>query len=245
MFFGEARWTHSFVRRLPAVGLSAVLGSALLLGGQAARPPAAEAALRTEFVISAEATQQERILAATWHAVTGQFLVVWSEHPDHTTGATEIHNGDDQIRGQLVNLDNSLAGGDFLISSSGSSKDFPQVAHIINTNVPAQQDSLVVWSDRRDGGDDIWAQLVAPAGNTLQGSNFKISGSDQDLFPSLAYGQIDATNGRFLVAWERVTGDGESEVWASLVRGAAGSTGQNPGDLHRLGRPDRVAVPGF
>ncbi|HEV8489179.1 MAG TPA: hypothetical protein VGQ58_05275 [Candidatus Limnocylindrales bacterium] len=232
MFVGEARWAHSFLRRLPAVGLSAVLGSALLLGGQAARPPAAEAVLGAEFVISAKDDQQQRTLGATWHAVTGQFLVVWSEHPDHTTGATEVHNGDDQIRGRLVNLDSSLAGGtDFLISSGGSSKDFPQVAHVINTNNPAQQDSLVVWSDRRDGGDDIWGQLVAPAGNTLQGANFKISGGDDDLFPSLAYGQIDASNGRFLVAWERVTGDGESEVWGRLVRGATSTGGQNPGDL--------------
>ena len=199
------------------------------VGPVPALPTQAAPDLGGEFVISAKADQQQRTLDATWHAATGQFLIVWSEHPDHSTNGGEFHSGDDAIRGQLVNLDSTLAGGDFLISEAGDSKDFPQVAHVGNTNDPAEQLSLVVWMDDRDGGDDIWAQLIAPAGNALQGANFKLSGADADLFPKLTYGQIDASNGRFLVVWERETAAGESEVYGQLVRGA--TTTGSPGDL--------------
>lgn len=195
-----------------------------------------QAAQGTEFVISQKADQQMRTLDATWNAATNQFLVVWAEHPDHSVGDTEIHNGDDAIRGRLVNLDNSLAGGDFLISSSGSSKDFPQVAHIDKTlhpttgsNLPQTFYNLVVWSDRRDGGNDIWGQLITSAGNGLQGSNFKISGSDGDFFPAVAFGRDASNNGVFLVVWENKTADGESEILGQRVQGANGAG--SPGDL--------------
>jgi hypothetical protein len=176
-----------------------------------------------EFIIDAKVDRTHRIVDATWHAGTGQFLVVWSEHPEPA--------GSDEIRGQVVNLDNSLDGGDFLISAGGGLKDFPQVAHIGHTVKPEQQMSLVVWMDTRDGLWDIWAQLVGPVGNTLNGANFKLSGADEDLFPEMAYGQIDGYNGRFLVAWERETAAGESEVYGQIVRGAASSLAGNPGDL--------------
>lgn len=193
-----------------------------------------------EFVISQDATVQMRILDATWHAATGQCLVVWSEHPDHSVNGMEIHSGDDEIRGQLVNLDSTLAGGDFLISEGGSSKDFPQVAHFDNTLDPAQQMSLVVWMDSRDGGSDIWGQLITPEGNAKHGANFKISGADPDLFPALAYGQIQVIsggsvwtgNGHFLVVWERQLADDHSQVYGQIIRGAASLPGGgNPGDL--------------
>jgi uncharacterized repeat protein (TIGR01451 family) len=176
-----------------------------------------------EFVIDAKANRDHRIVDATWHAGTGQFLVVWSELPDPA--------GSDEIRGQLVNLDSTMAGGDFLISEAGGSKDFPQVAHIQDTVKPAHQMSFVVWMDSRDGGKDIWGQLIAPAGNALQGVNFKLSGADEDKFPELAYAQIGAVNGRFLVVWERETAVGESEVYGQMVRGASLNSVGNPGDL--------------
>src|SRR5262245_2227566 len=79
-------------------------------------PHAAQAALGGAFTTSAKADQQQRILDATFHAATGQFLTVWSEHPDHDdSGGTEVHNGNDTIHGQLLNLNGSLAGPDFTI----------------------------------------------------------------------------------------------------------------------------------
>ncbi|MFQ5934357.1 MAG: hypothetical protein ACE5KI_06915, partial [Dehalococcoidia bacterium] len=185
-----------------------------------------------EFVIAGKPERQLRILDATWHAATGQFLVVWSEHTDHTNGH---QMGDDEIRGKLVNLDGTLPGADFLISEAGplgdDSKDFPQIAHVGDTVLPAQLVSLVVWHDNRNIESEIWAQLIAPAGNALQGANFKISDDDGDFFPSLAYGQISQASGRFLVVWERRTAAAESEVYGQLVRGATTATGKNPGDL--------------
>jgi uncharacterized repeat protein (TIGR01451 family) len=175
-----------------------------------------------EFVVDAKSNRDHRILDATWHAATGQFLTVWSELPDP--------DGSDEIRGQLINLDSTLSGGDFLISEPGGDKDFPQILHILDTVRPAQQLSFVVWMDSRDGDWDIWGQLIAPAGNALQGTNFKLSGADVDLFPNLAYAQISWINGRFLVVWERETAVGESEVYGQMVLGAA-TGGSNPGDL--------------
>ena len=176
-----------------------------------------------EFLIDSKAGREHRIPDANWHAATGQFLIVWSELPDAV--------GNDEIRARLVNLDGSLAGGDYVLSAGGGEqKDFPQVAHIANTNNLAQQLSLVVFMDDRDGGDDIWGQLIAPAGNAVSGGNFKISGGDDDLFPELAYGQIDPNNGRFLVAWQREVGADDSEVYGRVIRGAT-NAGGNPGDL--------------
>lgn len=198
------------------------------------------AVLGPEFVVSEDSERQMRTLDGTWHAATGQFLVVWSEHPGHSVSSgMETHSGNDEIRGQLVNLDNSLAGGDFLISEGGDSKDFPQVAHIDNTLIPAQQMSLVVWMDDRSGSNDIWGQLISPAGNTKQGSNFKIASTgDQELFPALSYGQIQVIsggsvhtgNGRFLVVWERDTGSG-SDIYGQIIWGATTSMTASPGDL--------------
>jgi uncharacterized repeat protein (TIGR01451 family) len=176
-----------------------------------------------EFAIRLDGTRQMRTLDATWHAGAGQFFVVWSEHPSHTVNGTEVHNGNDEIRGRLVALDETL-GAAFDISEGGDSKDFPQIAHVLDTLVPAQQVSLVVWSDTRDGGHDIWGQLVNPAGTAKQGSNFKISGADPDRFPGIAYGQEESGSGVFLVVWERETASDDSEVWGRLVQGASWSS---------------------
>ena len=193
--------------------------------------PFATAVLGGEFIVSAKADRQMRILDATWHASTGQFLVVWSEHPDHTVNGMEYHHGDDDILGRLVNLDSTLSGAEFVISTGGDSKDFPVVAHVGNTVDPAGQVSLVAWMDSRDGGYDIWAQLIAATGDALQGTNFKVSGADDDYFPELAYGVVDAYNGNFLVVWERELASDDSEVFGRLIRGATDVAGANPGDL--------------
>jgi uncharacterized repeat protein (TIGR01451 family) len=204
----------------------------VLLGSQVRFAGRAQAALGGEFVISAKPAVEQRILDATWHAGSGQFLVAWSEEADPPN---------DQIRGSLVNLDGSLAGADYAISDGGGGfKGFPQVANVSDTLALSQQLSLAVWVDSRGGNLDIWGALIAPSGNATQGSNFRIADSGVDLFPRLAYGQISSGNGVFLVVWHGGgTGTGQSQVFGQLVRGATTVGGQNPGQL--VGTP--FAIP--
>lgn len=218
IIFARKAWRicRALNRHLLAPGLVGLL----LVASCTAFVPLAAAAVGGEFVISVKPGQEMRTLDAAWHASTGQFLVVWSEHPN-----MEIHC-------QLVNLDSTLSGGDYVISEGGGSyEDFPVVADAGNTNDPAQQVSLAVWMDDRDGALDIWAQLIAPAGSAKQGTNFKVSGAGTDLFPQLAYGQIDANNGHFLVVWEQEAAVGDSEVFGRLIRGATIAAGAKPGDF--------------
>ncbi|HEV8593982.1 MAG TPA: hypothetical protein VGR51_00435 [Thermoplasmata archaeon] len=174
-----------------------------------------------EFVINAGAAENRRTLDASWHPGTGQFLVAWGEYPDADLDGLP-DGGDGDLRGQVVNLDSSLAGGDFLIAGGGGIKEFPQIAAVGDTLQPSGMLSLVVWMDDRDGGYDVWGQLLGPAGNALSGANFKISGADEDLFPALTYGQTASGQGVFLVAWQRETGADASEVFARVVQGAGG-----------------------
>lgn len=190
--------------------------------------PTAQAADSAEFVISTNSGVFTRTLDAVWHD-TG-FLAVWSEHPDHSvSGGLEVHSGNDAIRAQFVNLDGTPNGGDFQVASGGGSKDFPAVAHVEDTLSGNQQESLVVWADDRDGGDDIWSQRIAPSGVVLAGSNTKISGAGGDLFPDIAYGPTSSGQGNFLAVWENETASGESEVFGRVLQGAGGTIGSPSG----------------
>ncbi len=212
--------------------------SSLLVVSVSANPDVGD-----EFTISAEAGVTKRTLDVTWHAATGQFLAVWGEYPDADVDGSPDAGVDGEIRGQLINLDSTLDGGDFLISEGGGIKEFPQVAHIRDTLLVEEQVSQVVWMDNRDGEDDIWGQLVAPGGDTLQGSNFKISGGDPDLFPSLAYGQVSSGAGVFLVVWQRETAADESEVFGQIL-GGAGNLGNLVGANFQISESSGPATPG-
>jgi uncharacterized repeat protein (TIGR01451 family) len=207
-------------RMLVLVGLAVFV----LLGSQLRFAGGAQAALGGEFVISAKPAVQQRIVDATWHSGTGQFLVAWSEETDPPN---------DQIRGSLVNLDGSVAGADYAISDGGGGfKGFPQVADISDPLTPTQQLSLAVWVDSRSGDEDIWGSLIAPSGSATQGSNFRIADTGRDFFPRLAYGQTSSGNGVFLVVWHGGgIATGQSQVFGQLVRGATTVSGQNPGQL--------------
>ncbi|MDZ7728256.1 MAG: hypothetical protein U5Q44_08690 [Dehalococcoidia bacterium] len=114
-------------------------------------------------------------LDLTWNASTGEYLAVWSEHPDHSsTSDGEVHNGDDRIFARyffsptvlrpLVRRSKCPEGGD--------SKDFPAVAHTRKRKDPNQgnnnRPSLVVWTDTRDGPIDVWSQVIrSPSGSGL------------------------------------------------------------------------------
>ena len=168
-----------------------------------------------ELSVASDMSQQMRIPAVTYHSGAGRFLVVWSERAN------------EEIRGQLVGLDGSAAGSEFRIASGSGERDFPAVATITNRLHAAQEMSLVVWDDTRSGSYRIYGQLIGSDGSSLVGTSLQFSTADGQ-FPAIAYGQIDAKEGVFLVAWQG-SASGHVKVFGQIVQGATNTAGVTPG----------------
>ncbi|MBI1987587.1 MAG: hypothetical protein HYS70_04490 [Nitrospinae bacterium] len=125
--------------------------------------------------------------AVAYDSVNRRFLVVWHWW------------GNDFIKGQLVNPDGTLSGGEILIASGAApgEKQRPSVAFDSTS-----QRFLVAWQyDNSGAGNDadIWGQMVNADGS-LMGANFSIAtGPDSQWSPSVA---ADPSNGRFLAVYQ-------------------------------------------
>lgn len=153
-----------------------------------------------EFQISEEDYMKYNPSVA-YDAVNNRFLVVWSE----------LRNGtSDDIYGQLVNVDGTLSGSSFPISTANNAQYYPAIAYD-----SANQRFLVVWEDYRNGNHyDIYGQLVN-ANGTLNGSNFPIStATNHQYYPAVAY---DSVNQRFLVVWSDLRGGISYDIYGQLV----------------------------
>jgi hypothetical protein len=135
----------------------------------------------------------------------------------------------EDIAGQRVNTDGTLAGPRFAISAPVH--DQMQTAVAYNST---DGEYLVVWQDRRAGNLDIYGQRLDLDG-TLLGDNFAIcSNSAGQLYPAVAY-NLD-TN-QYMVVWEdrrsdadiygqRVNADGSLDG-AEVPIAGAGATGRH------------------
>jgi len=143
------------------------------------------------FVISNPGNNQYSP-SVDYDSIDQRFLVTFNDY----------RNGNSDVYGQLVNADGSLFGTtsdiNFVISNAANYQGNPVVAYD-STN----QRFLVAWQDSRNGGSDIYGQLVNADGSlfdTASNVNFAISnGPDGQYEPSVAY---DSVNQRFLVAWQ-------------------------------------------
>lgn len=127
------------------------------------------------------ATQQRPYVA--YNPATHQFLVVWQESP----------NGND-VQGQLVNADGTLSGGAIPLAVLSDAQTKPQVAY--NST---QNEYLAVWTDHRNGNNDLYGQRVSAAGAML-GSNLALqtgSGNQDDVGVAFS-----GTSGKYLVVWK-------------------------------------------
>lgn len=180
-------------------------------------PASAATTMGLEFTILEDSDQEMRIPYAIFHAASEQFLVIWSERAN------------EEIRGQLIDLDGTKSGTELTIASGGGERDFPSAAHITNRLDLQQQMSLVVWDDTQSGQRRIRGQLISADGSSLSGSDFEIS-TDEGQFPAVAYGQTGVDAGVFLAVWQGISGD-HSKVFGQLLRGATHGTGLSVGEL--------------
>ncbi len=78
---------------------------------------------------------------------------------------------------------------------------------------PATSRFLIVWSDRRSGGEAVYGQIMNADG-TLFGKEIKISVAGRNVNPSLAY---DSVKQRYLVIWTNVADDGRTAIHGRSV----------------------------
>lgn len=127
-----------------------------------------------------------------------QTLAIWQD----------FRNQGDNIFGQRVNGDGTLAGSNFQISAStGVKLGFSAIWG-------GSGYYLVSWSERRPDAN-VYAQRVAGNG-MLADSEFSIANSTNraELGPAVA---VDSKNGGFLVAWQQEGGTTDTDIWARPV----------------------------
>lgn len=147
------------------------------------------------------------ISASTGHASPPRFAV--NSGANQTLAIwQDLRNQGDNIYGQRVNGDGSLAGSNFQISAStGVKLGFSAIWG-------GSGYYLVSWGERRPDAN-VYAQRVAGNG-MLSDSEFPIasSASRAELGPAVA---VDSKNGGFLVAWQQDGGTTDTDIWARPV----------------------------
>jgi hypothetical protein len=127
--------------------------------------------------------------SVSFDTVNQVFLVVWREGRNLGTTGEDVY-------GQRVNSDGSLAGGDLPVCNASGGQSEPAVSFdSINRRF------LVAWRDSRNlgtTGEDIYGQWINVDGSP-SGENFAISDSLGDqVSPAISY---DPLNWQFLVVW--------------------------------------------
>ncbi len=162
----------------------------------------------TEFAVSSESLDQ-RYPAVAYDAGTAQYVVSWQDY----------RGGSDwDVYVQRVGDDGSPRGEEVLASAQPESHSQQQAAAAYGS---VQGLHLVVWTDGRNGTDDVYGQLVS-GGGALVGSPLVIANSAdyQERTPVVAY---DATDDVFLVAWARYPKVGMILHWDIIAQRIDGS----------------------
>jgi hypothetical protein len=166
----------------------------------------------TPFRISFR-TQDEVLPRVAWSQ--NRFLVVWQ----HNLSSTDV-----DVRGQLLDANGALVGGELPISIPSSQQRTPAVTAGIGG-------FLVSWSDNRDGPLDIYSARVAVDGTLLDGNGFRTdrpAGTDSSGYeatvPDVAW-----NGSKFLVVWQErfgpLSGGGYTYSIVGRVVGADASLG--------------------
>lgn len=143
-------------------------------------------------------------------APSGRFLICWE---DQRTGQQS------DVYARVFGADGQPLRPEFLVNDDGGSQDQSGVAAAATSN----GEFLVVWSDRRSGDLDVYAQRVSAAGAKL-GSNFRVSDeSPTDQGTPAAAGTPDDG---YIVAW--VDGrNGHEDVFCQRLSVTGGRVGGN------------------
>jgi|GEM_PF-1660098 len=144
----------------------------------------------------------QRFPALAYNDQDNLYLVVWQDN----------RYGNWNIYGRRVFSDGTK-GSDFRISLSAGTEQIPAVAYNSQDN-----ECLVVWQDKRNGGEDIYGQRVG-SNDSLLGSECPISiaANDQES-PSVAY---NSQNNEYMVAWQdERNGEDNDDIYGQRVRSA-------------------------
>ncbi len=154
-----------------------------------------------------------------------RFLVVW----------TDSREGSYDIYGQIVNSSGSLYGtllaDNFSICSLTSlTQQNPSLAFDkINSRF------LVIWEDGRNGGYDIYGQLVN-SDHTLNGTDFQItSATDNQYSPSL---EFDEVNQRYMAVWYDFRDAVYYEIYGQLINANGTLFGTTAGSNIHISQSD-------
>jgi YD repeat-containing protein len=149
----------------------------------------------------------QRYPAAAYNALTAEYVV----------GGQDYRSGSAwDVYVQRVDADGSLDG-DEVLASAGPADEYqgsPAVAYGTE-----EETHLVVWTDGRNGNDDIYGQFVA-GGGALVGPAFAIANDQEDYesTPAVAY---DAADDEYLVVWAHWDSKTEeADVYGQRVDGA-------------------------
>ncbi len=183
------------LRVLVAVGVATLLlAAAVGAGAEGAEEPRVSPVLGPDLRISGpNATAFEAYPAVAWNQTANQYLVVWEDGRNDSTGW--------DIYGRRVGASGARIGGDVRISGVNATANeyYPAVAW----NQTANQ-YLVVWQDDRNLSSrhwDIYGRRVGAGGAGI-GEDFLISGvnaTSNEYYPAVAWNQ--AAN-EYLVVWQ-------------------------------------------
>lgn len=165
------------------------------------------------FAISTSGDDDETLSALAYNSVDNRFLVAWGQGPTFVPSGEE-----DDVMGQLVNPNGTLFRRPIAISTAMAEQIRPTVAYS-----PSDNRFLVAFRDRRNGTQDIFAQVVLRSGR-LVGSNFAISTAlGDESRPDLAY---DPVNNRYLAVWED-SRNGPRDIFGQIIDTDGTLVGEN------------------
>jgi hypothetical protein len=142
------------------------------------------AAVKTDFLISEGALEDERYAQAAFDSQTERFLVVWE---DNREGVNEhdIYGQLVSAAGDLLTTGGALGADNIPIATGTADAYWPAV-----TSLGSDPGYFVAWNDDRNDattGDDIFAQFVNGDG-TLSGQNVTVYASTSyDAVPTVAF----------------------------------------------------------
>lgn len=178
------------------------------------------ATLVTDFNITNATTATQQRPYAAYSPSKDQFLVVWQESP----------NGND-VQAQLVNSNGTLSGSQIPIAVLSGAQIKPQVTYNTTSN-----EYMVVWTDNRNGNNDVYGQRVSSTGTMVGGTLALLTGSGSQDDVGIAY---STTSGKYLVVYKDDVP--AKRVIRGLLVNADGSLALGPIEISGLTSFDQVS----
>ena len=146
-----------------------------------------------------------------YNSTANEYLVVWRE-------AKDVNAVNNNIYGRRVSSSGTLLGSEITISTAAERESNPAVAFNSTSN-----EYLVVWTDQRDAGQDIYGRRVSGSGALLDGE-VPIAIADGNKYNAdLAY---NSTANEYLVVWTYShAGPTESDIYGRRVSGGGAVVG--------------------